>query len=84
MAVRGHVTVTERKAAPLGGAARTFLQRGREAGTCIALREAHVTAADEVTGRLAVRPLVLDMAAAVPPAVRCVATRFAVGIGVTL
>lgn len=49
-----------------------------------ALSEANVTAAEEVTGRSAVRPLVHDVAAAAPQAVRRDAARFAVGIGVTL
>ena len=48
-----------------------------------ALREANVTAPEEVTGRSAVRLLVSDLAAAGPPAVRRDAAWFAVGIGVT-
>jgi hypothetical protein len=50
----------------------------------IALCEANVTAPEEVTGRSAVRTLVLDVAAAAPPAIRCDTARFAAGIGVTL
>ena len=48
-----------------------------------ALREANVTAPEEVTGRSVLRPLVLGVAAAAPPAVRCDVARFAAGIGVT-
>jgi uncharacterized protein YggU (UPF0235/DUF167 family) len=75
------IAVTERKATLLIDTARAFLQRHRHENAYLAIRAAHQTAPEEVTGRAAVRDLVRDLvrelAATAPPTVRRDATQFA-------
>jgi len=75
------IAVTERKATLLIDTARAFLQRARHENAYLALRAAHQTAPEEVTGRASVRDLVRELAATAPPTVKRDATQFAASIG---
>lgn len=75
------IAVTERKATLLIDTARAFLQRHRHENAYLAIRAAHQTAPEEVTGRAAVRDLVRELAATAPPTVKRDATQFAASIG---
>ena len=75
------IAVTERKATLLIDTARAFLQRHRHENAYLAIRAAHQTAPEEVTGRASVRDLVRELAATAPPTVKRDATQFAASIG---
>jgi transcriptional regulator with XRE-family HTH domain len=77
------IAVTERKATLLIDVARAFIQRDQYESAYRALRTAHETAPEEVTGRSSVRTIVRDLASAAPPSVRRDAAQFAASIGVT-
>jgi hypothetical protein len=77
------IEVTERKATLLIDTARAFIQRDRHENAYLALRAAHDTAPQEVTGRAFMRALVRDLASSAPATVRREAAQFAASIGVT-
>ena len=77
------ITVTERKATLLIDVARAFIQRDQHESAYRALRTAHGTAPEEVTGRSSVRTLVRDLASSAPPSIRRDAMQFAASIGAT-
>jgi transcriptional regulator with XRE-family HTH domain len=78
----GMIPTTERKATFLVDTARAFLQWGKHANACIALRAAEETAHEEVAGRPSVHQVVRDLVTSAPPSVRRDAEQLATQIGV--
>jgi transcriptional regulator with XRE-family HTH domain len=76
------IPTTERKATFLVDTARAFLQWGKHANACIALRAAEETAHEEVAGRPSVHQIVRDLVTSAPPSVRRDAEQLATQIGV--
>ncbi len=78
----GMIPTIERKATFLVDTARAFLQWGKHANACIALRAAEETAHEEVAGRPSVHQVVRDLVTSAPPSVRRDAEQLATQIGV--